>query len=141
MSEQAGAVNRYTCEVCGQYFTTINAVDGVTPFMTTCRATEGCDGSSVSAMYRVAQIPRHATHEWYMPDREELHRMADESGERIVEKHPPGSQYREDYPITDDELMEIGRRHVLDHAEHGGLFLQEITSDSQSLEFMRLRHG
>lgn len=71
MSEQAGRANQYLCEECGQRTTTINAVDGTTPFMIRCRGTIGCKGTALSQLYRVSQdlLPRY---EWYKPDGAEI---------------------------------------------------------------------
>ncbi len=55
MSERAGQVNVYRCDVCGKGTVTKNRDDGTTPFMISCRATPGCKGSMQSSMYRVDQ--------------------------------------------------------------------------------------
>lgn len=49
--EQAGKINVYVCEKCGTGTITINAVEGVTPFMIGCRAdwpAGDCDGEAQS---------------------------------------------------------------------------------------------
>jgi hypothetical protein len=55
MSEAAGLVNLYRCDVCGKGTVTMNRDEGTTPFMLSCRATPGCKGSAQSSMYRVQQ--------------------------------------------------------------------------------------
>ena len=72
MSEKANKINVYTCEQCGHEHVTVNAVDGVTPFMIRCRDTIACQkGECYSAMYRCDQN-RRPSWEWYRPDEAEL---------------------------------------------------------------------
>lgn len=69
----AGKVNEYTCEKCGYTTRTINAVDGVTPFMIRCRAAvpDTCEGMAQSEFYRCSQSER-PRFEWYRPDDSEF---------------------------------------------------------------------
>jgi hypothetical protein len=55
MSEEAGLVNVYVCELCGKPTITKNRDEGTTPFMLVCRATSGCGGLAISSFYRVPQ--------------------------------------------------------------------------------------
>ena len=59
-------INQYTCETCGGVITTIDRVAGTTPMFLNCRATPGCDGRSVSSMYRVSPHLKPEW-EWYRP--------------------------------------------------------------------------
>lgn len=74
MTEQAGAINVYTCDQCRGRIVTRNAVEGTTPFLLACRATKGCRGLMESGFYRVAQdaVP---TYEWFRPTPEEARRQ------------------------------------------------------------------
>jgi len=63
---RANPVNQYTCSECKQTITTIDRHEGTTPFMLPCKATPGCRGLMVSAMYAVDQTLA-PTHEWYKP--------------------------------------------------------------------------
>lgn len=62
-------INQYTCDTCGGTITTIERVAGVTPLYLACRATDGCKGRMLSAMYRVDHTdPRLVPQwEWYKP--------------------------------------------------------------------------
>jgi len=64
--EHKGAKNRYDCQVCAKSIITINADDGTTPFMISCRATKDCNGAMYSAMYVIPQtlLPGF---EWFKP--------------------------------------------------------------------------
>ncbi len=66
MSEAAGAVNFYTCQVCGGQIITRNKDDGTTPFMIDCEASKDCDGFMYSGFYKIDQHSE-ATFEWYRP--------------------------------------------------------------------------
>ncbi len=68
--EQTGKINVYICKTCRHGTTTINACDGVTPFMIRCRKL-GCDGMAESLFYRVPQNS-WPSHEWYKPEGKEL---------------------------------------------------------------------
>lgn len=59
-------INQYTCETCGGVITTIDRVEGTTPMFLNCRATPGCEGRSVSSMYRVNPHLK-PDWEWYRP--------------------------------------------------------------------------
>ena len=66
------AKNGYRCEKCGGTIYTIDrANNGVTPMFLVCRATEGCDGRSVSLGYNV-DVYVEPTFEWYRPNDWEL---------------------------------------------------------------------
>jgi hypothetical protein len=58
-----GKKNVYVCEKCRGSFVTVDRDAGTTPFMTTCRATDGCKGLAQSSFYRVDQALA-ATYEW-----------------------------------------------------------------------------
>lgn len=75
----AGAVNGYTCKVCGRVTMTYHVDDGVTPMFLACRATDDCRGEAVSMMYppgpvpdSLAALPRW---EWYRPTPHAAKRM------------------------------------------------------------------
>lgn len=55
MSEEAGKINGYRCDVCGRLTVTQNRDEGTTPFMIACRAKPGCKGSMQSMVYRIDQ--------------------------------------------------------------------------------------
>lgn len=76
--EKAGRVNEYVCDECGCVTRTINAVDGVTPYMIRCRPVipGTCDGMAQSRMYAVSQSDR-PRFEWYRPCADELAEMDD----------------------------------------------------------------
>lgn len=59
-------INQYKCRTCGGVITTIDRNAGTTPMMLACRATEGCDGTMFSAMYRV-DPNLTPDWEWYKP--------------------------------------------------------------------------
>ncbi len=70
--EKARRINVYVCPKCKGETITINAVDGLTPFLIKCRSVGGChEEMAQSSFYRVDQnlIP---TYEWYRPDQAEL---------------------------------------------------------------------
>ena len=62
-----GKKNIYTCRKCCGHIVTVDVDDGVTPFMLKCRATEGCDGTMHSSLYRVFDQKMAAAFEWYRP--------------------------------------------------------------------------
>jgi hypothetical protein len=71
---RAGDLNRYTCERCGGSIVTVDREAGTTPLFLRCRATKGCDGRMVSAMYRgVVGTP---TFEWRKPNGAERLRLS-----------------------------------------------------------------
>lgn len=59
-------INRYTCDTCGMHIVTVDLDEGTTPFFLACRATLGCQGRMLSAMYAVDQSLA-PTYEWYKP--------------------------------------------------------------------------
>ena len=61
-----GKKNIYVCEVCNRQIITVDVDDGTTPFMTRCRATNGCKGWMQSQFYHVDQ-KLHASFEWFHP--------------------------------------------------------------------------
>ncbi len=63
---QPPRINQYTCDTCGGVITTIDRDEGTTPMFLNCRATPGCDGRSVSSMYRVSPHLKPEW-EWYRP--------------------------------------------------------------------------
>ena len=65
--ESKGEINQYVCDTCGFTITTINADDGVTPFMMRCHNSSECKGTMKSKVYRVDQKLK-PTHKWYRPD-------------------------------------------------------------------------
>ena len=73
-----GKVNVYTCP-SGHETVTIDANEGVTPFMTRCRDL-ACTEMAESGFYRVDQT-RRPTHEWLKPDK--LDGLSDETIEHI----------------------------------------------------------
>lgn len=68
MSGERGEVNAWRCPDCGRSTVAVHVDDGVTPFLLGCRATEGCRGRAVSAMYRPTADERASVAwEWYRP--------------------------------------------------------------------------
>ena len=63
----AGRKNLYRCNKCGHIIVTLDIVDGTTPFMLQCCATQGCRGFMYSQFYNCDQRLPH-THEWYKPE-------------------------------------------------------------------------
>ena len=45
-------LNAYTCKTCGESIVTKDVDEGTTPMMLACRATEECEGTMESHMYR-----------------------------------------------------------------------------------------
>jgi hypothetical protein len=70
-TEPHGKRNIYTCADCFGHIVTVDLVEGVTPFQLKCRATEGCNGSMQSSMYRVFDQRMRPDFEWYSPTKEE----------------------------------------------------------------------
>lgn len=78
-----GQVNVYTCPKCKGRTVTIDADDGVTPFMINCRSVGGChEEMAESSFYRVDQnlVP---TYEWYRPVGDELAMLKGEMREHV----------------------------------------------------------
>lgn len=67
MSGFQGKRNIYTCDRCHGHVVTWDRDDGVTPFMITCRAGDGCRGMMTSSMYRVFDQTMRPGFEWYRP--------------------------------------------------------------------------
>ncbi len=63
-----GKKNIYVCEKCKGHIVTEDRDTGVTPFLTSCKVTEGCKGMMQSSMYRVFDQSMEADYEWYRPD-------------------------------------------------------------------------
>jgi len=61
-----GQKNVYVCQLCGGEVVTVDADEGVTPFMIECRSTPECEGDMYSSFYQVDQslAPQF---EWYKP--------------------------------------------------------------------------
>jgi hypothetical protein len=75
--EAAGKKNAYICESCAKATTTINLVNGVTPFLIAC---PHCGEPARSCFYKVSQdlVP---THEWFRPSDGQLKSIARASAE------------------------------------------------------------
>jgi len=58
-------LNSYTCTKCKKVIVTKDIHKGTTPFMITCRATEGCDGTMESAFYSRIPANTEPTWGWY----------------------------------------------------------------------------
>ncbi len=65
--ESKGSKNSYICQTCRRGIVTLTVIDGTTPFMLLCEATEGCKGTMYSQMGVFNQSLPH-THEWFMPE-------------------------------------------------------------------------
>lgn len=69
MSTKRGMVNAYSCPVCDSVWGVVQLDDGVTPMFVGCRATEGCEGRSVSQGYPSGPVPQFIIdkvhHEWF----------------------------------------------------------------------------
>lgn len=108
-----GKKNIYTCEKCAGAFVTIDRDDGTTPFMTTCRATDGCNGMAQSSFYRVDQALTPA-YEWrrltdaeaaQMPAGSQHHHVM---GGLFLRPIPRASERKHSKDILADELMKAG---------------------------------
>lgn len=68
MEDLTGKINGYFCGTCGQ-MTYFRHVDhGTTPMFMGCKATEGCEGTMESMMYRVAPDAEFfVDYEWFKP--------------------------------------------------------------------------
>lgn len=71
--EAAFARNAYVCETCGHRTVTVNACEGVTPYLIRCRF-NCCGGTAKSQLYRISQHER-PTFEWYSPEAEERQKL------------------------------------------------------------------
>lgn len=92
-----GKKNIYMCEQCGQGFVTLDADEGVTPFLTGC-LTPDCTGLASSFCYRAPQdllAKIRPALEWYRPTGEALAALNPatldhvERGGLITRKPPP----------------------------------------------------
>lgn len=72
MGEFEGKLNIYTCELCRGFIVTRDVNEGVTPFMTNCRATPQCSGMMKSSFYRVFDQSMRETHQWYRPPADQV---------------------------------------------------------------------
>lgn len=59
-------INQYTCSTCGETITTVEEIEGTTPMILDCLATNGCTGKMRSHWYEVDQSLK-PTFEWYKP--------------------------------------------------------------------------
>ena len=72
----AGKLNQYVCDTCGHVTTTVDRVNGVTPYLIGCRGLDPCKGQGGNAGRDLARsrcyknIPEDAqpTYEWYRPE-------------------------------------------------------------------------
>lgn len=62
-----GKKNIYVCEACHGHIVTVDADEGVTPFLTPCCVTKGCKGMMKSSLYRVFDQSIAPSHEWFRP--------------------------------------------------------------------------
>lgn len=67
MNQSEPRINQYTCRICGKYIVTIDRDEGTTPMMLNCRATNDCDGTMFSGMYRIMPGLK-PNYEWYKPE-------------------------------------------------------------------------
>ena len=114
--EAAGKINEYVCEKCGKATRTINADEGVTPFLIKCRpAIPGtCDGMAKSRMYQCSQVER-PQFEWYRPTDAQLDDMATREPEAAKAWHQ--------------------------HAANGGLMLRRVRHETLEAFGLGLRAG
>jgi hypothetical protein len=90
-----GKLNIYTCGGCHGHIVTKDVDAGTTPFMTGCRATDGCKGMMQSSMYRVFDQNMRPDFEWYRPDPREVSGLPDSyarhvaMGGLLLRKHSP----------------------------------------------------
>jgi hypothetical protein len=97
-------INTYYCQTCKGSIVTIDRDEGVTPFMLSCLATEGCDGVMRSAMYAF-QPGAKPMWEWYKPAStkgfDQWTREHVEKGGLVLQRIPA------DTNITDPNLRSI----------------------------------
>lgn len=72
-----GQKNVYVCQLCGGEVVTVDADEGVTPFMIECRSTPECEGDMYSSFYQVDQSLEQAI---------ELGRILIKRGRKIIIK-------------------------------------------------------
>ena len=83
-----GKVNAYRCDECKGFITTRDVDAGVTPMFLGCRATEGCQGRSVSSGYPDGPIPDWippVEWEWYRPAGHDLTGETDEVRDYVAQ--------------------------------------------------------
>lgn len=74
----SGRYNGYICERCDKGYLTLDIDHGTTPGITTCYATEGCDGQAISLGYPEGEPPLELGEpiiHWYKPNATELEKM------------------------------------------------------------------
>lgn len=62
-----GKKNVYTCQTCNKAIVTIDADNGTTPFMISCKVTLQCKGDMHSHWYTPDAQALEATWEWFKP--------------------------------------------------------------------------
>lgn len=98
-----GKKNIYTCEVCFGHVVTVDADEGVTPFMIQCQATEGCKGIMHSSMYRVFDQSMRPDLVWFKPSKEDLIKLDANTREHVAKG---GLIYRKYEPKPSDVLLQ-----------------------------------
>ena len=90
-TSDVGAINGYRCDACHKYIFVIHKDKGVTPMFLACRATEGCEGNSVSLGYpaeRGNPMPPHLQEKiqwkWVRPTQKEWEEMDDAMKDHIM---------------------------------------------------------
>jgi hypothetical protein len=78
---------------------TVDVVEGVTPFMIQCQATEDCKGIMQSSRYRVFDQSMRPDLEWYRPTKEELMQHNANTREHVAKG---GLIYRKHEPKPSD---------------------------------------
>ncbi len=78
-----GKRNIYTCDECFGHIVTVDLTEGVTPFGTGCKCTEGCKGMMQSSVYQVFDQRMKPSHEWYKPSEPELAAMKPGTQEHV----------------------------------------------------------
>lgn len=71
---QRNRVNKYTCQVCGNWVVTVDVDDGHTPFMIRCTETKDCSGMMQSGFYTCEQTLEPA-YEWRKPTKTEYFQL------------------------------------------------------------------
>jgi hypothetical protein len=100
----AGKINVYVCPQ-GHRTVTIDAVEGVTPFMIRCRnwPAGGCDDMAQSSFYRVDQNAERPDWEWHKPNEAELNKLDEATAEHV---RRGGLLLRKLDPIRRDSLAQ-----------------------------------
>lgn len=85
-----GAINGYRCDSCRKYIFVIHKDKGVTPMFLACRATDGCQGRSVSLGYPAdrgnpmpSNLQKKIQWKWVRPTQKEWDSMDDEMKDYI----------------------------------------------------------